>query len=339
MCTKTVLSLRVYYFLIPPPITFHNIFQLLEAGFDVSLVFFDLRKAFDSVPHLPLLQKLKDTDLNQHILQWISSYLCNRQQYIVIEGASSSTTPVLSGVPQGSVLGPLLFLLYINHLSELQLTNGSKLTLYADDILLFKPISCPEDYSALQVDINCIHDGTRACYLTLNPLKCKYLVCSRKRQPHLPPSGLLLANTVLEKVESYRYQGVVVTSKLSWSDHIDQICTKARKLIGMLYRQLYSWADTNTLLLFYTTCIRPHLEYACQLWDPYTSKNWLSLEAVQKFACKVCLKMWDLDYNTMLQLLNLPPLSVRREYLKLTAMYNILNGYIFILPFWNFCAK
>ena len=215
--------------------TFHNVFQLLEAGFDVSLVFFDLRKAFDTVPHLPLLQKLKDTDLNQHILQWILSYLCNRQQYIVI-GASSSTTPVLSGVPQGSVLGPLLFLLYINHLSELQLTNGSKLTLHADDILLFKPISCPEDSSALQVDINSIHDGIRACYLTLNPLKCKYLVCSRKRQPHLSPSGLLLAKTVLEKVESYRYLGVVVTSKLSWSDHIDQICTKARKLIGMLYR-------------------------------------------------------------------------------------------------------
>ena len=97
----------------------------------------------------------------------------------------------------------------------------------------------------------------------------------------------------------------------------------------MLYRQLYSWATTNTLLLFYTTCIRPHLEYACQLWDPYTSKSWLSLEAVQKFACKVCLKMWDLDYNTMLQLLNLPPLSVRREYLKLTAMYNNYSKWLF----------
>ena len=130
-----------------------------------------------------------------------------------------------------------------------------------------------------------------------------------------------------------------MTSKLSWSDHIDQICTKARKLIGMLYRQLYSWADTNTLLLFYTTCIRPHLEYACQLWDPYTSKSWLSLEAVQKFACKVCLKMWDLDYNNMLQLLNLPPLSVRREYLKLTAIYVQYSKWLFILPFWNFCAK
>ena len=106
-----------------------------------------------------------------------------------------------------------------------------------------------------------------AIYLTLNPLKCKYLVCSRKIQ-------------------------------------------------------LYSWADTN-ILSFFTLPAYARI-YACQLWDPYTSKSWLSLEAVQKFACKVCLKMWDLDYNTMLQLLNLPPLSVRREYLKITAMYTII---------------
>ena len=105
-------------------VNFHNILQLMENGFDVSLVFFDLRKAFDSVPHLPLLQKLKDIGLNQHILQWIASYLCNRQQYVVVDGASSDTTSVLSGVPQGSVLGPLLFLTYINHVSSLTLTDG-----------------------------------------------------------------------------------------------------------------------------------------------------------------------------------------------------------------------
>ena len=91
-------------------------------------------------------------------------------------------------------------------------------------------------------------------------------------------------------------------------------------------------ACTTVVLLFYTTCIRLHLEYACQLWDPYTSKSWLSLEAVQKFASKVCLKMWDLDYNTMLQLLNLPPLSVRREYLKLTAMYMAIHTTLPYLP-------
>ena len=75
-------------------------------------------------------------------------------------------------------------------------------------------------------------------------------------------------------------------------------------------KQFYSWADSNTLLLIYHTCIRPHLEYACQLWDPFLNKGMQSLEAVQKFACKVCLKQWDLDYDSMLQLLNLPRLSV-----------------------------
>ena len=100
----------------------------MDNGLDVSLVFFNLRKAFDSVPHLPLLHKLKDIGLNQHILQWITSYLCNRQQYVVVDGASSGSTTMLSGVPQGSVLGPILFLIYINHVSSLTLTNGSKLT-------------------------------------------------------------------------------------------------------------------------------------------------------------------------------------------------------------------
>ena len=287
-----------------------------------------MRKVFDSVPHRPLLQKLKDTDLDQHILQWIASYLYNRQQYVVVDGATSSTTPVVSGVPQGSVLGPLLFITYINHVSMLALSEGSKLTMYADDILLYKPIKVSEDYSGLQSDIDAIYECTKASYLTLNPLKCKYLICSRKRYPCLPTSGLLLAGTTLEQVESYQYLGVLVSSRLTWSDHIEQICTKARKLVGMLYRQFYSWADTSTLLLIYLTCIRPHLEYACQLWAPFTCKGIQSLEAVQKFACKVCLKRWNLDYNSMLQLLNLPSLSVRREFLKLTTMYNIIDGFL-----------
>jgi len=95
----------------------------------------------------------------------------------------------------------------------------------------------------------------------------------------------------------------------------------------MLYRQFYSWADTPILLLIYLTCIRPHLEYACQLWDPSTNKNRHLLEDVQKFACRVCLKRWDLDYDSMLQLLSIPPLTIRCEYLKLTTMYNIIHGH------------
>ena len=97
-----------------------------------------------------------------------------------------------------------------------------------------------------------------------------------------------------------------------------------------LHRQFSSWTDTNTLRCLCLTCVRPHLEYASQLWDPYTSKGIQSLESVQKFACKVCLKQWNLDYDSMLQLLNIPPLSARRNFLKLTTMYKIIGN--FYLP-------
>ena len=187
-----------------------------------------------------------------------------------MDGASSKTTPVVSGVPQGSVLGSLLFLVYINCVSSLPLTTGSRLTIYADDIVLFKPIYYPEYYGALQKDIDAITECIRVCHLTLNPAKCKYLIASRKRQSILPPGGLLLGNCMLEQVHSYGYLGVLVTSSLTWKEHIKQICTKARKLAGTLHRKLSTWADTNTLRCLYLTCIRPHLEYVCQLWYPYT---------------------------------------------------------------------
>ena len=101
-----------------------------------------------------------------------------------------------------------------------------------------------------------------------------------------------------------------------------------RKLIGMLYRQFYAWADTCTLLTVYTTCIRPHLEYASQLWDPYNKKYAELVESVQKCTCTMCLKYWDMDYQNMLHCLYLLPLSVRHRYLKLITMFNI-NGHSF----------
>ena len=121
--------------------------QILENGADV---FF---KAFDSVPHVSLISKLTALNLNPHLLQWIVNYLNNRQQYIGVNGKTSATSQVMSGVPQGSVLGPLLFLIYINDITNVEL-NDDNLLLYADDILLYNPIYCLDDYVHLQQNID-----------------------------------------------------------------------------------------------------------------------------------------------------------------------------------------
>ena len=116
--------------------------------------------------------------------------------------------------------------------------------MYADDILLYKSINCLEDYRGLREDIDVIYECTSACHLPLNLLKCKYLIASRKQQPDLTAGGLLLGDYTGNRFTATdTLIGVLVTSTLTWKDHIQQICTKARKLVGLLYRQFSTWAD------------------------------------------------------------------------------------------------
>ena len=121
---------------------------------------------------------------------------------------------VVSGVPQGSVLGPLLFLTYINCVANLRLSEGTRLSLYADDILLWKPIKQDSDYIHLQADLNLISSNISNLHLSLNATKCKYIVASRKKGPNLPSLGLYLDGEVMQQVSSYRYLGIHVTETL-----------------------------------------------------------------------------------------------------------------------------
>ena len=149
----------------------------IEKWHDVGTVFFDFTKAFNSVHHLTLLAKLRHIGLSQDLISWIHNYLLERSQCIVVNGATSQRVPVLSGVPQGSVLGLLLFPICMDDLASLTLSSGSRLTLYADDILLYKPITFQADYESLQN-----HGLTRT--MSLNPSKCKHNPGKEARHYH-----------------------------------------------------------------------------------------------------------------------------------------------------------
>lgn len=312
--------------------TTHNWFQLMEDGKEVGAVFFDFRKAFDSVPHRALMNKLEDLQLNRYILNWIQDYLTERRQRVVVNGSTSDELPVLSGVPQGSVIGPLLFLIYIDGLKDSPLSTGSKITLYADDILLYRPISClPQDYEDLQNDIDTIASWVSLNYLSFNISKCKYMIVTRKRKS-APPLSLRLSGEPLERVDCYKYLGLLLSSDLSWNSHIHSICGKARKLLGLIYRRYYNYTDPSILLQMYLTLVRPHLEYASQVWSPHLSKDINMIEDVQKFALRMCGKLWDEQYEDLLHLFNLPTMAERRLYLDLCTMFKIVHGFFSFPP-------
>ena len=175
---------------------------------------------------------------------------------------------MVSGVPQGSVLGPLLFLIYVNDLSNLKLSIGSSVVLYADDILLNK-----------------FQKWANANHMKFNESKCKVMHISRKRRPLSHSKSFILNNIILESVDSYKYLGLHISSNLSWSDHIESICRKGINILGLLYRKYYKFSNEATLLQLYKSLVRPHLEYAAAVWDPYVQRDVQKLHYLQKFAC------------------------------------------------------
>ena len=296
----------------------------LEVGRDVCAIFFDFRKAFDSVPHEPLLRKLSTLNLDDCILSWLHDYLCNRMQAVAVDGDESVSLPVLSGVPQGSVLGPILFLIYINDLTSVIVHPNSVVNMFADDVLLYHIISCPDDYLDAQHSVTSIEQWSSSNYLQLNALKCKYMTISRKKKPITPQRALTLNNGILEQVESYKYLGLLLTADLSWSPHISSICLKARRILGLIYRRFYGNVSQDALKQLYLSLVRPHLEYGCQVWNPHLVKDREALENVQKFACRIATAHWDENYETLLQFLNIQPLQERRIHARLGLLYRIL---------------
>ena len=297
----------------------------LNDGKEVAIVFFDYAKAFDSIPHAPLLSVLSNIGLHHHIIQWLSAYLTNRRQRVIVNDSFSTPAHASSGVPQGSIIGPILFDIYINDITTLQLSPNTKLTLFADDMSLTKEIQSVTDISILQNDIDSISTWSQRRFLKFNIGKCKFMLLTNRRNSTIVPSpSLTLGNVALEQVYQYKYLGILISEDLKWDKHIDHICSKACKLVGMIYRNLYQYSSPSFLLMLYKSIVRPHLEYCSALWDPHQSYLNNRLQSVEKFALRVCLKAWGSSYENLLVSADLPPLEVRRNRNKLLFVYKVL---------------
>ena len=227
------------------------------------------------------MHTLSSIGLSSHVTSWIHSYLCHRSQQVVLYGSSSHKSHAFSGVPQGSILGPLLFIIYINSLSDIPLSPSSKLILYADDILYSHPCNSPSDISLVQLDINCISSWISSHYLTVNTSKTKYTFISFKPSSFFCSfPSLYLNDSPIDQVTSFKYLGVLISSNLSWSPHILSICRKSRKLIGILYRLFYRHTSPPALFKLYPTLIRPNLECCSSIRDPSSSATISHLEKI-----------------------------------------------------------
>lgn len=309
-------------------VVYHGILDSLADGKDVDVIHLDFSKAFDKVPHFQLLAKLQNFGITGPALEWIKSYLCDRHQRVVLKGTYSDWLPVTSGVPQGSILGPLLFLVYANDMPD-HVSQGSNIAIYADDSKLYRTIDSTSSSTSLQADLDSLHIWSRVNVMDFSTSKCKVLKMSRKKLARSLPRDYHLNGQKLDSVVEIRDLGVIVTRDLSWGAHIEQMCAKANKTLGLVKRVSKDFHDRSIRLLLYVSLVRPLLEYASSLWSPHTVKYKKLIENIQRRATKFILDYpCDVNYMKRLAMLNIPPLEHRRDISDLILLFKSKFGLI-----------
>ena len=296
-----------------------DISKNLQDGHQTDILIMDFAKAFDKVNHSLLIHKLNYYGIDDQTTSWIQNWLEDRQQTVVLDGASSEAVSVDSGVPQGSVLGPALFLFYIN---DLQSRLTSKVRLFADDTIVYLTITNGNDSNILQEDLNKLGQWEKEWCMQFHPDKCNVLTVTNKTRQF--NSSYQLHGHTLEAVTSAKYLGLTFTNKLQWDQHISNITNKASKTLGFLRRNL-KIPSIRIKEQAYQTLVRPLVEYASTVWDPYTKTDIDKIEAVQRRAARYVISNFHnrSSVSNMLLRLKWKPLAKRRKDARLMMMYKI----------------
>lgn len=314
--------------------TTHDLLTSYDNGKQVDIAILDFSKAFDTVPHRKLLSKLSSYGVSGPLHNWLECFLTQRTMKVVLEGISSKTTTVDSGVPQGTVLGPLLFLCHIN---DLPAAASSQVRLFADDCLLYREINTFQDHITLQQDLRNLQQWANDWGMRFNATKCNILSIGNKSSYFYE-----LDNTVLAHVENTPYLGLLISNNLKWGNHINKICKKANASLGFLRRNLRH-LPTTCKKTAYLALVRSVLEYGAIIWDPHTKKDIDQLERVQRCAVRFIAN----DYTSrtpgcmteLTRKLNLPLLKDRRHHNRLCFFYKVVEGLVPALPSENFLKK
>ena len=313
----------------------------LNDNIRTDVIYFDFAKAFDSVNHDLILLKLKNKfGIDGRLLKFITDYLRDRQQQVLISGKFSSMKNARSGVPQGSILGPLLFIIFIDDIAG-GISPGTHLSLYADDTKIWRQIFSDTDILRLQKDIDYLHDWSISNKMRFHPDKCKVLSVTGKVSEALSLLSVLpfynfiysMGGISLDYVEFEKDLGVIVTKNLNWQEQCSKVLSKANQKLGMARRNCYFVQDANRRRVLYLTLVRSLFEHCSVIWRPVTKSQISKLEGLQKRAIKWILHEEYSSYSqsTYIQKcrqLKIMPIEDRFDFLDLIFFFKVVKQLI-----------
>jgi hypothetical protein len=304
---------------------FNDITLSLDRRLCVDVIYLDFSKAFDKVHHQLLLTKLKQRGIPTLLVNWVQSFLSHRRQRVVIGDSYSNWAPVSSGVPQGSVLGPLLFNVYVDDI-DVVLHPDVKVKKFADDTklyIIYNAETAVTSTSRLQNSLDALSVWCADWLMQLNISKCNVMYFG-VNNPHTAYS---LNGRPLTQSASIRDLGITVSDSGRVADHCSKIAASARQLTGMMLRTFRSRKPSIVVPLL-KTIIRPVLEYATPVWNPGLQQDIKEIESVQRKITKCVDGLRSLSYSDRLKQLGLPTLQIRRQYFDLLECYKIIRGLV-----------